>query len=115
MSNQILIQRQEAHFKIHANLDVENSSYLTKLLFEYVEQGKIEFEIKAKKGSVVSEVLVNVLGGLFSAVLYDLMKQIHKMLKEQRKKGLDVKPVYVFLSDRQYILTGEEKDKLPEK
>lgn len=112
MQKQILVQKEENSFKIHANLDSENSAYLSKLLFEYVEQGKIDFELKSKKGSIISEIIVNVIGGLFSAVLYDLIKKIHQRLKEERKKGKEIKPVYVFLKDKRYTLTGKDSDNL---
>ena len=112
MQKQILVQKEENSFKIHANLDSENSAYISKLLFEYVEQGKIDFELKSKKGSVVSEILVNVAGGLFSAVLYDLIKKIYERLKEERKKGKEIKPVEIFLKDRKYTLTGKDTDNI---
>ena len=110
---QILVQKEESVFKIHADLDVENSAFLAKLLFEYVSQGKITFELNSKKGSVLSEFIINVLGGLFSAVLYDLTKKIYNRLKEEKQKGKEIKPVNIFLKDRQYTLTGEDSDSLP--
>ena len=113
MQRQIAVLKEESIFKIHTNLDVDSSVFVTKLLFEYVSQGKITFELNSKKGSIVSEFVVNVLGGLFSAVLYDLVKKVYNHLKEQRKNGKDIKPVYVFLPDRQYVLTGKDDDNLP--
>jgi hypothetical protein len=112
---QILVQKEESVFKIHTDLDVENSTFLAKLLFQYVEQGKMTFELSSKTGSVVSEFTINVLGGLFSAVLYDLTKKIYTRLKEEKHKGREIKPVHIFLKDRQYTLTGDELDSLPEK
>lgn len=110
---QVLVQKEETSFKIHMNLDAENSAFLTKLLFEYVEQGKIDFELKSKKGSIVSEILINVAGGLFSAVLYDLIKKIYQRLREEKNRGKEIKPVEIFLKDKQYILTGNGSDNLP--
>jgi len=113
MPKQIAVLKEETVFKIHTDLDVNNSVYVTQLLFEYVSQGKISFEMNSKKGSIVSEFVVNVLGGLFSAVIYDLVKKIYNRLKEERHRGREIKPVYIFLPDRQYILTGKEEDILP--
>lgn len=114
MQRQITISKEESLFKIHSDLDVDSSVYLTKLLFQYVSEGKITFELSSRKGSVVTEIVINVLGGLFSAVLYDLTKKIYQRLKEERQKGKEIRPVYIFLKDRQYILTGNDEDKLPE-
>jgi len=111
----IVLQNDTSSFKIHANLDSENSVYISKLLFEYVEQGKIDFELKSKNGSIISEILVNVAGGLFSAVLYDLIKKIYNRLKEERKKGKEIKPVEIFTESKHYVITGDESDILPEK
>ena len=115
MQNQILLQKQEYKFKIHTNLDTENSAFLTKLLFEYVEQGRIDFELKSKKGSIVSEILVNVVGGLFSAVLYDLAKKIYNQLKEEKKRGKEIKPVHIFTEKEKFVITGNDSDILPKK
>jgi hypothetical protein len=114
MQKQILILKEETAFKIQANLDVENSVFLTKLLFEYVEQNKITFELSSKRGSIISEFIVNVIGGLFSSVLYNLAKRIYDKLREDKLKGKKISPVYIFLPDRQYVLTGENTDVLPD-
>jgi len=108
-----ILQNDSSSFKIHADLDTENSAYVSKLLFEYVEQGKIDFELKSKKGSIVSEILVNVAGGLFSVVLYDLMKKIYQKLKEEKKKGKEIKPVDIFTESKHYVITGGKSDILP--
>lgn len=110
----LVLENDSSSFKIHTNLDVENSSYVSKLLFEYVEQGKITFELKSKKGSIASEILVNVVGGLFSAVLYDLIKKLHKKLKEEKLKGKEIKPIEIFTETKHYVITGEESDVRPE-
>ena len=114
MQKQVLVQKGEDSFKIHTTLDIENSSYLVKLLFEYVEQGKITFELQSKKGSIISEILVNVAGGLFSAVLYDLAKKVYNQLKEEKKKGKEIKPIEIFTESKHYVITGDEKSVLPE-
>jgi uncharacterized membrane-anchored protein len=110
---QIAVQEIQTEFKIHTELDVEDSLFITGILLEYVSDGKITFELNARKGSIISEFLVNVIGGLFSAVLYDLTKKIYNRLKEEKQKGKAIKPVHIFLRDKQYILTGDELDSLP--
>ena len=114
MLRQILVQKEESQFKINTQLTAENSAYLTKLLFDYVEQGKIDFELKSKKGSVISEILVNVLGGLFSAILYDLIKKIYHKLKDERKKDEEIKPVHIFTTKEEFVITGDKNSKIPE-
>ena len=112
---QILIQKEESVFNIHADLNVEHSAYLSKLLFEYVEEGKIDFELKSKKGSIVSEILVNVAGGVFSAGFYDLAMKTYNRLKEEKQKGKEIKPIEIFTESEHYVITGDELDRLPEK
>ena len=114
MQKQVLIAREETSFKIHAESDVVGSTFLTKLLFEYVEHGKLDFELKSKKGSIVSEILVNVAGGLFSAVLYDLIKKLYTRLKDQKTNGKEVKPVHIFTTKEEFIITGDKNSELPE-
>ena len=114
MQKQVLTQKTSDSFKIHANLDAENSAYLTKLLFEYVEQGKINFELGSKKGSVITEILVNIAGGLLSAILYDLIKKLHKRLQEEKKMGKEIKPIEIFTESKHYVINGDESDILPE-
>ena len=116
MQKQVLVQKEGADsFKIHTSLDVENSAYLTKLLFEYVKQGKIAFELESKKGSIVSEILINVAGGLLSAILYDLAKKLHQKLKEEKQKGKTIKPIEIFTESKHYVISGSDSDILPEK
>ena len=116
MQKQAIVLKNDLYsFKIHTNLDKENSVYLTKLLFEYVEQGKIDFELNSKKGSIVSEILVNVAGGLFSAVLYDLAKKLYSQLREEKKKGKEIKPIYIFTEKEKFVISGDESDILPKK
>jgi hypothetical protein len=110
-----ILENDLSTFKINSNLDVEDSVYIARILFDYVEQGKLTFELSSKKGSVVSEFIVSVIGGVFSNILYDLAKKIYNKLKEEKQIGKIVKPVYIFLPDKQYIITGDESDKLPEK
>jgi len=108
-----ILEKDFSIFKIHTNLDAINSAFLTKILFEYVEQGKIDFELKSKKGSVVSEIIVNVVGGLFSVVLYDLSKKIFTMLKNEKQKGKEIKPVHIFTENKEYLVTGDDNSKMP--
>lgn len=110
MQNQFLVSKLCNEFKIHAILNIENSTFLINLLFQYVEQGKITFELKSKKGSIVSEILINVVGGVFSAILYDLAKNIHKKLKENKNSKSKVN---IFTENKEYILTGADSDMLP--
>lgn len=92
----IVLENDSSSFKIHTNLNIENSAYLAKLLFAYVEQGKIDFE-------------------LFSAVLYDLIKNLHKRLNEEKKRGKEIKPIYIFTEKEKFVITGDDSDILPEK
>lgn len=110
-----LIQQLESVYKVQTNLDVEDSTFIINLLFQYVSEGKIQFELASKKGSVISEFIVSVVGGLFASVLYDFVKKVYDRLRENRKNGKKINPVYIFLSDRQYVLTGEDNDVLPER
>ena len=113
MQNQVLIAKVSNEFKIHTNLDVKDSTFITNLLFNYVQQGKITFELKSKSGSIANEIIINVLGGLFSAVLYDLIKKLHQYIKE-KKKDKKVNPIYIFTEKKEYVLTGEESDNIPD-
>jgi len=115
MQKGVSVQQLEPVFKIQANLDVEDSVFLTKILFEYVLEGKIAFELNSKNGSVINEFFINVVGGLFASVLYDVVKNIYNYLRKQKLGGKKVNPVYILLRDRQYVLTGEDSDEIPQK
>lgn len=113
----MLILKNETQFKIHTDLDINTSTWIVNKLFNKVKQGKIIFELQSKKGSLVNEFTINVVGGVFSAVLYDLIKYFYKLLKKQKEKtkgkNIEIKPIYIFTEKEQYIITGDKNSKLP--
>lgn len=103
----------EEIIRIKADWDVDNSSFLTKKLYKYVASGQIKFDLNANKGSVLLNISIGVIAGLGSNILYDLIKFIYKKLKKEKEMGRNVKPVEVISHQDKYIITGDEKTKVP--
>lgn len=103
----------EEIIKIKAEWDVDNSSFLTKELYKYVAKGQIKFDLNAKKGSVILNISIGVISGLGANILYDIIKLIYRRLKKEIEKGREVKPVKVISAHEEFIITGDEKSKLP--
>ena len=108
------LENEPARIKIHAEWNINDASYFVKKLYEYVEESKISFELNAKKGSIINEFFITIFGGIASALIYDLIKTIFNLLKKERIKGNQVKPVYIFTLKEEYIITGDKDSKIPE-
>jgi len=106
---QLQILKEESVFKIHTILNLENSLELIKILLNYVEEEKINFNLDSKQGSIINEFSISVGAGLFSSVLYDLIKRIFILLKNKQDK-----PVQIFTLKKKYFITGDERSILPE-
>jgi hypothetical protein len=100
--------------KVLAEWGVEDASSFTSRLYEYTLRGDILFELRAKKGSLVTEFVISIIGGIASAILYDLIKLIFDRLKQQKLKGKKIKPVHIFTLKEEYIITGDNNSKIPE-
>jgi len=108
------VLEQAYQFKIKAELDVESAVYVTRTLYNYVNQGDISLEINARKGSLITEIIVTVLTGLATDILYDITKIIYKLLKNIKEENKKVKPVYILTEREQFIITGDKDSKIPE-
>jgi len=109
-----VLENQPVIFKIQAEWDSESANFLTKRLFEYAEDGKISFELKTKKGSLVTEFTITILEGVASAIIYDIIKIIYKLLKSRRENNRRVKSVYLFTEREQFVITGDKDSKIPD-
>lgn len=109
----VLINRPET-IKVYSEWDLDSAKEFTNILFEYVSDGRIIFELNAKKGSIVSEFLITIFEGLSSAILYDLIKLIFRILKREKKLKREVKPTHIFTLEKEYIVTGDNKSTIPE-
>ena len=107
---QLQIVHTETEFKIHANLSVENSTFLVNKLFGLVNDKKIIFEIKSKPGSVYSEITIGVISGVLSEIVYDLCKNLHNKLKQSKEEK---DKIDVFTEEKHYEISGEKNDSLP--
>ncbi len=104
----------EEIIKIEAEWDVDNATFLTKELYKLVASRKIKFEVKARDGSVITDFFISVISSFGGNVLYDLIKILFKRLRDEKLlRGRDVKPVKVKSTHDEFIITGDEKSKLP--
>jgi len=101
-------------FKILAEWDAESANFFIKMLFEHAEDGKISFELKTRKGSLITEFIITVFEGVLSAILYDVIKIIYKLLKGKKENNKEVKPVYIFTEKEQFVITGDKNSKIPD-
>ena len=104
-----VLENEPFQLKIIADWDSESANYLTGKLYEYVENGNLSFDLHANKGSVITEFVISIFGGIASAVLYDLIKVIFNRLK-----GKIVKPVHFFTLKEEYVITGDRDSKIPD-
>ena len=109
-----VLKNHPVSFKILAEWDIESAVYFTKKLYQYVNQGKLSFELKARNGSVSTEFLITIFGGVASAIIYDLIKEIFLTLKKNKLNNKEIKPVYVFTKETEYIITGDKDSKIPD-
>lgn len=97
--------------KIHikTNWGSWDNTWLTNWLYRHVKKGEIEFELKAKKGSLLVEYFVSVAGN----ISVELAKYIWLKIKRKREKGKILEPVYYKVNDKEHLITGSDDDKFP--
>jgi|SRR3989339_1438388 len=109
-----VLENEPFRVKVIAEWGVDDASSFTDKLYEYTSKGDISFELRAKKGSLMTEFIISITGGVASAVLYDLIKLIFNRLKQQKLKGKGIKPVHIFTLKEEYVITGDNNSKIPE-
>ena len=72
---------------IETRWDSYNTNLLTAKLYRDVEQGKIEFEAKAKKGSLVVEFTIKVAGSVVGGLIVKYEKEIREYLEKRLRKA----------------------------
>ncbi|MBU0963061.1 MAG: hypothetical protein KKD48_04120 [Nanoarchaeota archaeon] len=104
----------EEIIRIKANWDVDNATYLTHELYKYVAKGNIKFELKANKGSILTDISISVIGGGAGNFVFKLIEFIYKKLKKEKELGREIKPVNISTTREEYIITGDKESKIPE-
>lgn len=110
-----VLDNEPVQFKIQANWDVEDAVNFTKELYDSTNKGIISFELNARKGSLSTDFVITILTGVASAFLYDIIKFIFKLLKRDKDNNREIKPVYIFTDKEEFIITGDNKSKIPDK
>lgn len=113
-SEMTVLENEPFQFRVLAEWDADSANFFTKKLFEYAEDGKISFELRAKRGSLITEFTITVFEGLISAVIYDFIKIIYKLLKKNKEEGKEIKPVHIFTLKEEFIITGDKDSKIPD-
>ncbi len=88
--------------KIELNWDWYNTSLLTSKLYRHVEKGEIEFSVKAKKGSLLTDILIPTIFLELSVLLNLLIPYIIKRMKRGKKKS----PVKIIIGNKVYIINS---------
>lgn len=100
--------------KIHAEWDLDSAKEFTNNLYEYVAQSKISFELNTRRGSIINEFIITIFEGIASAVVYDLIKFIFRLLKKEKQNKFVIKPVHIFTLEKEYVITGGKDSIIPE-
>lgn len=109
-----IIENEPFQVKILAEWDVDDAKDFTNRLYEYTDNGDISFELNARKGSLITEFIISITGGVASAILYDLIKMIFNKVKQEKIKGKEIKPIHIFTLKEKYIITGDNSSKIPD-
>ena len=109
--------KKKGTIEIKAKWDTWNTTLLTSKLYRHVKKGEIEFELQAKKGSIITNFLVKLVYDIGITFFPDLTKYIWKRIRKQRDKGKQLPPVTVinYIDNRTIIITGSDEDELPHK
>jgi len=82
-------------------------------LYKYVARGNIKFELKANKGSILTDISISVIGSVVGDFVYKLIEFIFKKLKKEKEMGRNIKPVKIITTRDEYIVTGDRESKIP--
>ncbi len=108
-----LSKGKESKIHIKTNWGSWDNTWLTNWLYRHVKKGDIEFELKAKEGSLLVEYFVSVAGSASVVIAVELGKYIWLKIKRKRDGGKILEPVYYKINDEEHLITGSEKDKFP--
>ena len=98
---------------VRTDWDKANTTFLTQKLYGHVEKGDIEFSAKVKRGSIILEIEITLLGAELSFFASLLANYIWDKMKKQRDRGIELRPVTMIINNNTYIIYGKRKDELP--
>lgn len=94
---------------VNADWDVNNAIWLTRKLYRSVVKEEIVFDVHSKKGSLMTEFVIAVGGGLGSIYLFELCKIIFNRLRREKDMGKQIKDIHIHIGRNThdvYIITG---------
>lgn len=107
------IQQNISKIKIMMQWDRKNTTRFTSKLYQLVEKKKIEFDLKAKQGSLETEFIVAVASGFTVIVADKIGSYIWKIMYKQKQKDKPMEPVKIVINHNEHLITGSGVDKFP--
>lgn len=99
--------------QIVTNWDWRNTTLFTSKLYRDIKNKKIQFELKAKPGSLIVEFIIAASSGLTAAIVYGILQYIWRRMNKEGQKGKTLQPVEVKISNHVYVVTGRKTDRFP--